>query len=67
MKSDYEIGLMKEVACLSDFIVATCRNNLKEGLTEIELTAAIEAQARTRGHQGYVRMRAFNQEVYWGH
>ncbi|MGA3206240.1 MAG: Xaa-Pro peptidase family protein [Syntrophales bacterium] len=67
VKSDYEIGLMKEAACLSDFMVATCRNNLKEGLSDIELTAAIEAAARTRGHQGYVRTRAFNQEVYWGH
>jgi Xaa-Pro aminopeptidase len=67
VKSDYETGLMKEVARLSDFMVATCRNNLKEGLTEIELAATIESQARTRGHQGYVRTRAFNQEVYWGH
>jgi Xaa-Pro aminopeptidase len=67
VKSDYEIELMKEVASLSDFMVATCRNNLKEGLTDIELAATIEAAARTHGHQGYVRARAFNQEVYWGH
>ncbi len=67
VKSEYEIGLMKEVASLSDFMVATCRNNLKEGLADIELAVAVEAAARTRGHQGYVRTRAFNQEVYWGH
>ena len=67
VKSEYEIGLIKEVAVLADFMVATCRNNLKEGLTDIELAAAIEAAARKRGHQGYVRMRTFNQEVYWGH
>ena len=67
VKSEYEIGLIKEVAVLSDFMVATCRNNLKEGLTDIELAATIEAAARKRGHQGYVRMRTFNQEVYWGH
>jgi len=67
VKSDYETGLMKEVASLSDFMVATCRNNLKEGLMDIELAATVEAAARTRGHQGYVRTRAFNQEVYWGH
>jgi Xaa-Pro aminopeptidase len=58
---------MKEVASLSDFMVTTCRNNLKEGLMDIELAATVEAAARTRGHQGYVRTRAFNQEVYWGH
>ena len=67
VKSDYEIGLIREVAGLSDFMVATCRNNLKEGLTEIELAATVEAAARARGHQGFVRTRAFNQEVYWGH
>ncbi|HUH67348.1 MAG TPA: Xaa-Pro peptidase family protein [Syntrophales bacterium] len=67
VKSDYEIGLLKEVAVLADFIVATCRNNLREGIAEIELAATIEAAARVRGHQGFMRTRAFNQEVYWGH
>ncbi len=67
IKSDYEIGLIKEVAALSDFMVATCRNNLREGITDVELAATIEAAARMRGHQGFVRTRGFNQEVYWGH
>jgi Xaa-Pro aminopeptidase len=67
VKSDYEIALMKEVASLSDFMVTTCRNNLREGVADVELAATIEAAARTRGHQGFVRTRAFNQEVYWGH
>jgi Xaa-Pro aminopeptidase len=67
VKSDYEIGLMKEVAELSDFMVVTCRNNLREGVADVELAATIEAAARTRGHQGFVRTRGFNQEVYWGH
>ncbi|HET6461005.1 MAG TPA: Xaa-Pro peptidase family protein [Syntrophales bacterium] len=67
VKSDYEIGLIKEVVALSDFMVATCRDNLREGITDVELAATIEAAARTRGHQGFVRTRGFNQEVYWGH
>jgi Xaa-Pro aminopeptidase len=67
VKSDYEIGLIKEVAGLSDFMVATCRNNLREGVTDVQLAATIEAAARMRGHQGFVRTRGFNQEVYWGH
>ena len=58
VKSDYEIGLMKEVASLSDFMVTTCRNNLREGVADVELAATIEAAARTRGHQGFVRTRA---------
>jgi Xaa-Pro dipeptidase len=67
VKSEYEIGIMRETAVLSDFIVETCRNNLREGLRDIELAAIVEAAARARGHHGFVRTRTFNQEVYWGH
>ena len=67
IKSGYEISLMKEVAALSDFMVDTGRENLREGLTDIELSSIVEGAARARGHQGFVRTRAFNQEVYWGH
>ncbi len=67
VKSDYEIGLLKEAALLSDFMVAVGRENIREGITDIELVAKVEAAARARGHQGFVRMRAFNQEIYWGH
>jgi len=67
IKSGYEISLMKEVAALSDFMVDTGRENLREGLTDIELSSIVEGAARARGHQGFIRTRAFNQEVYWGH
>jgi Xaa-Pro dipeptidase len=67
IKSSYEISLMKEVAALSDFMVDTGRENLREGLTDIELSSIVEGAARARGHQGFIRTRAFNQEVYWGH
>lgn len=67
VKSDYEITLLKDVAALSDFMVETGRKHLREGMMEIELTAAVEAAARVKGHQGFVRMRSFNQEIYWGH
>lgn len=67
IKSEYEIGIMREAAILSDFMIETCRNNLREGLTDIELAAVVEGAARARGHHGFVRTRSFNQEVYWGH
>jgi len=67
VKSEYELNLMREVAVLSDFMVKTGRRNLREGVTEIKLAAVVEAAARARGHQGFVRMRSFNQEIYWGH
>ena len=67
VKSDYEIALLADVAVLSDFMVETARKHLREGMMEIELAAAVEAEARKRGHEGFVRMRTFNQELYWGH
>ena len=67
VKSAYEISLMKEVATLSDFMVNTGRRNLREGMTDVELSSIVEGAARARGHQGFVRTRSFNQEVYWGH
>lgn len=66
-KSPYEIEIMRDAARLSDLVITTARVNLQEGITEIELAARIEAAARAAGHQGFVRMRAFNQESYWGH
>jgi Xaa-Pro dipeptidase len=67
VKSDYEIVLLKDVAALSDFMVETGRKHLREGMMEIELAAVVETAARMRGHEGFVRMRTFNQELYWGH
>lgn len=66
VKSSYEVGLMNEAAVLADFMVQTVREALREGVTEIEVAARVEAAARTSGHQGLARMRGFNQEVYWG-
>ena len=67
IKSEYEIGLIREAASLADYMVETARNTLREGITEIELAATVEAAARAKGHQGLIRMRTFNQENYWGH
>ncbi len=67
VKSSYEVGVLKEVASLSDFMVDVGRKNLREGMTDVELSSIVEGAARARGHQGFVRTRAFNQEVYWGH
>jgi len=67
VKSRYEIGIMKEAAALCDFMVGVARTSLREGMREVELAGAIESAARARGHQGMVRMRSFNQEIYWGY
>ena len=67
IKSAYEVGVVRRAADLADYMVAVAKDNLREGIMEVELAAVIECAARKRGHQGLVRMRGFNQEVYWGH
>lgn len=67
VKSNYEIGLMKEAAKISEAVFSMARITIKEGLSEIELAGQLEFQARKLGHQGSVRMRGFNQELYFGH
>ena len=67
IKSPYETGIIRRAAKLADFMVATARANLRVGIREVELAAIVEGEARKRGHQGLVRTRGFNQEVYWGH
>ncbi|MBN2516546.1 MAG: aminopeptidase P family protein [Deltaproteobacteria bacterium] len=66
IKSEYEIDLLKKAAILSDYMLETARTHLREGISEVALSAEIERAARAKGHQGYIRMRGFNQEVYWG-
>ncbi len=67
VKSGYEIGLMKEAAKISEAVFSMARITIKEGLSEVELAGQLEFQARKLGHQGSVRMRGFNQELYFGH
>ncbi len=67
VKSPYEIGLMREAADICDIMACHLREIVKEGMTEIELAADIEAEARRSGHQGFVRFRRFNHESFYGH
>jgi len=67
IKSDYEVGQMKEAARLSKSVFLHARDKIKAGMAEVELAGHLEFHARTLGHQGAVRMRGFNQELYYGH
>jgi len=66
VKSPFEIAIVRQAAKLGDYMMRVARESLREGMTELELSARIEMAARARGHQGYVRMRGFNAECYWG-
>jgi Xaa-Pro aminopeptidase len=67
VKSSYELGLIREAARLSQAMFSQVRHILKEGMSELELAGALEAFYRKNGHQGLIRVRAFNQECFYGH
>lgn len=67
VKSSYELEIMSKAAAISEAVFNHAREILKKGLREVELAGHLELKARTLGHQGAVRMRGFNQELYFGH
>ncbi|MDF9408955.1 MAG: Xaa-Pro dipeptidase [Pelotomaculum sp. PtaB.Bin013] len=67
VKSPYELGIINESAGLNQEIYGFIRENIREGITELELAGDVEAACRKRGHIGMHRLRGFNQELGYGH
>lgn len=67
IKTPYEIERLRESASLSTQMFSEVPNILKEGMTEVGLASRIEYFLREKGHQGALRVRAFNQEAFMGH
>ncbi len=66
VKSAHEIDRIREAARCADQVAGFVAGELKEGLTEVELAGNVEAEARRLGHQGSVRMRRWNHELFYG-
>lgn len=67
IKSDYEIGIMKDCALIMDKVFQHAKEVIAEGKTDIEVAAELECFARKEGHQGMTRFRGFNSEISFGH
>ncbi len=67
VKSAYEIDKISTAAKLSDVVAEYAVHCISPGKTEVEVAGEIEAYARSLGHQGLVRMRMFNNELFYGH
>ena len=67
IKTQYEIQILQDVACQVDKICLRAREVIREGMTDMELAAELEFTARNEGHQGFLRMRAFNAELFYAH
>jgi Xaa-Pro dipeptidase len=67
VKSDYEINILKDAALIVDKVCKRARDVITEGMTDLELAAELEFVARKAGHQGLVRLRGFNNELFYAH
>jgi Xaa-Pro dipeptidase len=67
VKSDFEINLIREAARIVDAGLASVPDNLKEGMSEIELAAEVESVMRRMGHHGIISFRRFNHRLPMGH
>jgi Xaa-Pro aminopeptidase len=67
VKSDFEIGLIREAARILDAGIASVPDHLQEGMREIDLAVVVESTMRLMGHQGKVAFRRFNQALPMGH
>lgn len=67
VKSDFEIGLMREAARIVDVGLSSIPDRLLEGVSEIELASVVESAMRRMGHQGTISFRRFNHRLPMGH
>ena len=66
VKSAWEVERIRASAAVADAVSRLIPGLLEEGLTEVEFAGRVEAEARRLGHEGYIRMRGFNQEMFYG-
>ncbi len=66
VKSAWEVERMRHAGVQLGRVFASVADFLRPGMREIDLSAEFESRLRKIGGEGYVRMRAFNQELFMG-
>ena len=66
VKSAWEVERIRDAAAVAVAVCELIPGILREGLTEAEFAGLVEAEARRLGHEGIIRMRGFNQEMFYG-
>lgn len=67
IKSSWEIENIVRAGEMCARMIQEVPEILKPGLTELELAGQLELSLRRQGHQGLIRTRGFNQELFYGH
>ena len=66
VKSAFELEQLRLAGSACCSVFATIPEFLKLGMREIDIAAELECRLRKAGSEGYVRMRAYNQELFMG-
>lgn len=66
VKSAYELEQLSQSARQLCAVFAAVPEFLHAGMRELDLAAEFECRLRKGGNEGYIRMRAFNQELFQG-
>lgn len=67
VKSPYEIEILKDAVKIQQEIFSFIKDNLREGMSELEFSGMVAGVARGKGHSGLMRVRGFNQELFYVH
>jgi Xaa-Pro dipeptidase len=67
VKSAYELDQLRRAAAILGQVHEEIPLLLKPGMSELEVSAALEYRLRLRGHQGLVRVRNWGLELFYGH
>jgi Xaa-Pro dipeptidase len=62
-KSPFEIEQVRRSGQIIERIFEKAKHVVREGMREIDIDAELVAEGRRYGHQGFLRMRGFNQEM----
>ena len=67
VKSDFEIQCIRNASLMADRVAEQVTALIQPGMPEIELAGLVEAYARKLGHQGLIRMRMWDNDLFYGH
>lgn len=66
VKSPFELEQLRNSAQKLSSVFAEVPQFLRAGMRELDLSAEFEYRLRKAGNEGFIRMRAFNQELFCG-
>ncbi len=67
IKSNIEIDYIKRASSQLYTLFDNLKNYIQPGLKEVDIFIKAEEILQKNGHQGFMRMRGFNQEMFFGH